>query len=449
MKHIVPLLLASFALSVYGQGRLENPHSANRQRGANAVDVTPLPPNIDSAIAALIVGGCVEVSNFQIHGPHDAFGVFVDPTQGTGMSAGVVLTTGEAELAEGPDDDSNAGSNQGEGGHPDMQDLAGITTYDATWIEFDFTPLADTLFASDFVFGSEEYPEYVNAGFNDVFGFFISGPGISGPYSNGAENIALVPGTSTPVAIDNVNNGYSATEPANGPCTNCQYYVDNSGGSYLQYDGYTEVISLEYPVTAGETYHFMIAIADAGDHIYDSGVLIQSESFCGNTWFQVAEFAVQEIAGLTYQFQNFSTQADSYIWEFGDGTVSVEETPTHMYAQPGEYEVSLTCTNECFDTTTTVMLNVGTVTGIQDAVEIESTVANVGKDGLLVRCSLSSSAKVSLQIIDAMGRGVWEEPVGTTNRITKNLNIGFLKRGTYLLRIDADKSTSFKRFVKF
>ncbi len=223
MKHVVYLLLITVTLSVHGQVRVENPYSPNRQRGANAVDVNPLPANIDSAIAALIVGGCVEISNFEVHGPHDAFGVFTDPMQGTGMSSGVILATGQAEIAEGPDDDNNAGHNQGEDGSPDMNALAGTTSYDATWIEFDFTPLADTLFASDFIFGSEEYPEFVNAGYNDAFGFFISGPGIAGPYTNGAENIAVVPGTSTPVAIDNVNNGYSPTEPSTGPCANCQY----------------------------------------------------------------------------------------------------------------------------------------------------------------------------------------------------------------------------------
>ncbi len=193
----------------------------------------------------------------------------------------------------------------------------------------------------------------------------------------------------------------------------------------------------------------MIAIADAGDHIFDSGVLIQSESFCGNTWFQVAEFAAQEIAGLMYQFQNFSTQADSYLWEFGDGAVSVEETPTHVYAEPGEYEVSLTCTNECFDTTTTVVLNAGTVTGIEDAVEIESTVSNVGQEGLLVKCSLNSSANIDFHIVDALGRTVWSEPVGTTNRVTRTLDISELKKGMYFLRIDAGRSTSIKRFVRF
>lgn len=445
MKYHLLVLLSLLSSFSFGQNRVENPYSPDRQRGANSVEINALPANIDSAVAALIIGGCVEISNFQIHGPSDAFGVFLDPTEAIGMSAGVVITNGEAMIAEGPDDDDNAGNNQGVGGHQDLTQIAGITTFDATWIEFDFTPLADTLFASDFVFGSEEYPEWVNAGYNDVFGFFISGPGIAGPFSNGAENIAWVPGTTTPVAIDNVNNGQSGS----GPCTNCQYYVDNSGGPYLQYDGYTEVISLEYPVTAGETYHFMIAIADAGDGIYDSGVLIQSESFCGNTWFQESEFAAQQIANLEYQFQNYSSRSDSYIWQFGDGDVSIEENPTHVFDSPGEYAVSLTCTNACFDTTTTVLLNVGMVTGVEEQIEIESSVTNVGLDAVRVQCELGLSANVKLSIVDMVGRTVWSETIGTTNRFTKNVNVSAFKKGIYLMQIDAGKSTSIERFVKF
>ncbi|MGB0369674.1 MAG: PKD domain-containing protein, partial [Flavobacteriales bacterium] len=206
---------------------------------------------------------------------------------------------------------------------------------------------------------------------------------------------------------------------------------------------------LEYPVTAGETYHFMIAIADAGDGIYDSGVLIQSESFCGNTWFQVAEFTAQEVAGLEYQFQNYSSRADSYIWEFGDGDVSIEESPTHVFDSPGEYEVSLTCSNECFDTTTTVILNVGMVTGIGEQIEIESMVTNVGLDAIRVQCELGRSANVRLRIVDMVGRTVWSEAVGTTNRFTKNVNVSAFKKGMYLMQIDAGKSTSIQRFVKF
>ena len=76
-------------------------------------------------------------------------------------------------------------------------------------LEFDFIPQGTTV-SFQYVFGSEEYPEFsASQNVNDVLGF-ISGPGISGPFTNGAQNIALIPTTTTgdsKVSIFNVNNG--------------------------------------------------------------------------------------------------------------------------------------------------------------------------------------------------------------------------------------------------
>ena len=88
---------------------------------------------------------------------------------------------------------------------------------DVLAIEFDFVPNGDTL-TFNYVFGSEEYNWYVCASYMDAFGFFLSGPGITGPYSSpvgfpdGATNIALIPGTTMPVSINTINEG----DPPNG-----------------------------------------------------------------------------------------------------------------------------------------------------------------------------------------------------------------------------------------
>jgi gliding motility-associated-like protein len=128
------------------------------------------------------------------------------------------------------------------------------------------------------VFGSDEYPEFVDEGFNDVFAFFISGPGFGGTY-----NMAQIPGGGGPVSIDNINNGPSNT----GPCQNCAYYNANGTGAtspydsddyYIQYDGFTVVMEAVAKVECGETYHLKIAIADAGDQAYDSGIFLEANS---------------------------------------------------------------------------------------------------------------------------------------------------------------------------
>lgn len=115
--------------------------------------------------------------------------------------------------------------------------------------------------------------------FNDVYGFFVNGPQPdTGNYVD--FNIALIPGTDVPIVINSVNNGNAScgTVPT-GPCTNCEYYADNTNGLTIGYDGFTVPIEMQIIVVPDETYHFKIAVADAGDGIYDSGVFIEGQSF--------------------------------------------------------------------------------------------------------------------------------------------------------------------------
>lgn len=248
---------------------------------AQSISVTPATTTteVQDYVENVLLGSCVTASNVTYSGEAHAAAIFDGNATVLGLNGGILLTSGQSTFAVGPDNSNTVGFNNAQGGDPDLTSLASnFTTYDAAILEFDFIPQSDTL-RFNYIFGSEEYTEYVNSGYNDVFGFFISGPGIAGPYTGGAENIALIPGSMTPVAIDNVNNGYSATEPATGPCTNCAYYVDNSSGPAVQYDAHTVVLTAQAVVTPCETYHIKIAVADAGDGALDSGVFLEEGSF--------------------------------------------------------------------------------------------------------------------------------------------------------------------------
>lgn len=270
-----------------------------------SISVTPANSNADveNYVQNVLLGSCVTATNVQFIGYTDtlggsAAGTFNGSGTSLGLSGGVLLSSGAAQFAVGPDNANSAGQGNLLGGDPDLNALASpFTTYDAAVLEFDFVPQSDTL-RFNYIFGSEEYPEYVNAGYNDVFGFFISGPGISGPFSGGAVNIALIPGTATPVAIDNVNNGYSAYEPSTGPCNNCAYYTDNSSGPAVQYDGHTTVLTAQVVVTPCQTYHIKLAIADAGDGALDSGVFLEEGSFSANGDDAVELAAISGVSGI-------------------------------------------------------------------------------------------------------------------------------------------------------
>ncbi len=195
-------------------------------------------------------------------------------TTNLGLSAGVVMCAGS--IFDIPNAASaNASIDNGGGSDPQLASLVpGYTIYDATVLEFDFIPNSPQV-TFRYVFGSEEYPEYVGSSYNDAFGFFLSGPNPGGGnYTN--VNLAKIPGTTLPVTINNVNAGsYS------------QYYVSNSGVTIV-YDGFTTVLTATAQVTPCMTYHIKIAIGDAGDHVLDSGIFLEAGSFSGGNSFSVS-----------------------------------------------------------------------------------------------------------------------------------------------------------------
>lgn len=224
----------------------------------------------DQELVELLVGGGLQISNITVTCADSAYGSFDGTACNVGMNSGMLLTSGSITNAMGPNDEGGVTVDNFDPGDSMLTQIANNTSYDACVFEFDLIPIFDTL-VFNYVFGSDEYLEFVNAGYNDVFAFFISGPGIAG-----VENIALVPGSTTPVSIDNVND---VTNPA--------YYIDNGDGFtppqngspfYIQYDGFTTVLQAKRAVQPCQTYHLRLAVADVGDGILDSGVFIEGGS---------------------------------------------------------------------------------------------------------------------------------------------------------------------------
>jgi gliding motility-associated-like protein len=202
-----------------------------------------------------------------------------------GVSAGIVLTSGSANAIAAPASTFESVGHTPSLSDADLATLAGGTTNDACVLEFDFKAAGDTV-RFNYVFASEEYPEFACSGFNDVFGFLISGgvtaPGTSYPTPY---NIARVPGTNIPVCINSVNSAPTGTSYGIAGCTSLgpgspfnMYYVDNSASTMLVYDGKTTVLTAVAGVSPCDTYHLKLGIADVGDNAYNSGVFIQGGS---------------------------------------------------------------------------------------------------------------------------------------------------------------------------
>ncbi len=215
-------------------------------------------------LAQALLGSGVEISNVTYQGSNLSAGTFQGGlSEGLGIDNGVMLSSGLLSNVIGPNNSDSLGEDMDQ---PGDADLGGLVpegeTFDAAVLEFDFIATAGTI-SFTYVFASEEYNEFVNLGFNDVFGFFLDGV-----------NIALIPDSVTPVSIDTVNNG-----------VNSQYYNDNDFGDFggfppfiTQADGFTVALKAVATVTPG-LHHIKLAVADVGDPILDSWVFLESNSF--------------------------------------------------------------------------------------------------------------------------------------------------------------------------
>ncbi|MFK8009954.1 MAG: choice-of-anchor L domain-containing protein [Saprospiraceae bacterium] len=269
-----------------------------------------------------------------------------------GLDAGIVFCNGEVNNIANAADFFTSGS-IGVGGDVDIDLMSSMSgspsSQDAIAIEFDFTVMVSDTMDFNYVFGSEEYPEFANSTFNDAFGFFISGPGTVGPFSNNAYNISTLPGTTTEVAINSVND-----------MQNSQYYIDNGSGQHIVYDGFTTSLPASFVTVANETYHVKMVIADRGDSAFDSGIFLSFQSLAQDSVLvPPAEFSVT-VNDNMLEVLNESKYARTYSWDFGNGEVSSERNPSAvMYSTPGDYTVTLTTQNYCctdtYTTTVTIM----------------------------------------------------------------------------------------------
>lgn len=195
------------------------------------------------------------------------------------LDEGLVLTTGNAGSMMGPNTlNEFSVVNFTGASDPDLESISGRLMNDASVLEFDFVPAGNTL-EFKYVFTSEEYLEYCETIYNDAFGFFLSGPGIVGPYTNSAINLATLPGN-IPVSVNTIHPSGTNTDGIPFVDENVAYYRNNPVGSLtMQYDGGTVVLNARYTVTACQTYHIKLSIGDASDRALDSGVLLGARSF--------------------------------------------------------------------------------------------------------------------------------------------------------------------------
>jgi len=265
-----------------GNPSAEVPISTSKIEGINAIEGFTAQELVEDIF---VKGVCKNIFNIEAEGNSDSYGYFEQGEEVIGLEKGIILSTGKISNSEGPNNDSGkSGKFNRPSRDPDLIQLAGSDTImDVTALEFDFTPL-DSNVTFRYVFASEEYCEYVDNVFNDVFGFFISGPGISGGFSRNAENVALIPGSRDFVTINSVNHlrneDYYIGNEREEDAQNCEIdYTPSNLSNLIQFDGFTKVLTAQLNLVPCETYHLKLVVADVGDDSWDSAVFLESESF--------------------------------------------------------------------------------------------------------------------------------------------------------------------------
>ncbi len=299
IKIIVCTLFISFAFESKSQVQIDNAG-----------------PNGDPGylVNEILTGGGVEISNITFGGTPVQIGYFSNGSSIIGVESGVLISTGDVTSMAGENTADATGSSTGSGSDVDLS-TGGTDVNDVAALEFDFVPFSDTV-EFKYVFASEEYNEYANSPYNDVFGFFISGPGITGSFAGGAKNIAKLP-NGLPVSINTVN----LTE-------NPSYYVDNDYGDLtttmdVGYDGFTVPLTAFSEVQCGETYHIKMVVGDVNDALYDSGVFFEAGSFGGSSVSFDATPTFTSYLGGNNIFEGCGEVALQFTRE---GDLSIEQT---------------------------------------------------------------------------------------------------------------------------
>ena len=251
-------------------------------------DVPPWTP--ETLISNVFLGDGVEVTNINYTGDANAVGYFTNGLADIGLERGIVMSTGVANTAVGDATGSETGETSGLCSAAACPDLTAsvnnpaFNIHDAAKYEITFIPVSDTL-RFRYVFASEEFLNFSCSSFNDVFGFYVTGPNPAGGNYVG-DNIALVPDqsdpsgltfTNNPVTINNVN--WQGQNPPFCQFDNTVYYNDNGASTTFSFNGYLNVFTAQAIVTPCETYTIKLAIADVSDDALDTGVFLEAKSF--------------------------------------------------------------------------------------------------------------------------------------------------------------------------
>jgi gliding motility-associated-like protein len=317
---------------------------------------------------------CANVSNFSVSGDalssgQNSYGYFDAGTSNFPFSQGIVLSTGKATSAVGPNNSILSQGGTSWLGDSDLELALGISnSINATALEFDFIPITNKI-SFDYIFSSEQY--LLNASnsqcnYTDGFAFLLKPVDNSTPY----QNLAIVPGTNIPVKINTVRGTGSVCPPAN------QTYFDAFNGTNhpTNFNGQTVIMKAEANVIPGRPYHIKLVIADQGNNLYDSAIFLGANSFnvganLGSDKLLATNNPICE--GETYDLDATIPGLNSYKWFKNNSEILGQTTPIYTVRDSGIYKVEISLTGTSCVTTDEVKIEYSTKPSLTNTLLIQ------------------------------------------------------------------------------
>lgn len=372
----------------------------------------------------LVNSSCAQVSDFRETGDtftagKKSLGFFDFNSSAFPFKQGIFLSTSSSTNVPGPYiDNQRGGGSRNWGGDTDLDAALGITSINASVIEFDFVPLTDYV-SFNYLFASNEYQSYFPCEFSDGFAFLIKEKGSATPY----KNLAVLPGTTTPVSSKIVHPLINPVNTSNGvrpgcPAINENYFNGyNASNSPINYAGQTKVLTAETKVTAGKTYHIKLVIADDREEVFDSAVFIEAGSFSSKIDLGPDRLLATNnpvCFGESFLLNTNLPATNSFEWFRNGVRITGANQPTYQVTSAGTYRVDVAFSPTCI---------------ISEEIKIEYAPDLILNNSSLIQCD-----------IDADGLTIYD--LSTTDANFKSNDTSITKTTWHLSLTDAQNSTN-------